>query len=80
MRRIELKVDLYTKVILTMIAISLLIIATERVFQPRVLSANPGIMDINIVRINGYAIRGVRGFLPVHVAGTVDVTGEVECK
>jgi len=66
MKTIELKLDIYTKIILTIIAISLLVIAIEGLFQPRGLSAGGPVSDVNISHVGG---RSVFGSLPVKLDG-----------
>jgi hypothetical protein len=52
----ELKIDLYTKFILTVIAISLLGLFLKPIILPRRAAADQTIQDVNIVKIDGHYI------------------------
>lgn len=55
---IKLKVDIYTKTILTVIAVSLFIIAGNSIFKTQNLRASDNVQDVNIKSVNGTDISG----------------------
>ena len=60
-----MKPDLYTKVVLTIIAVCLLVIASKQVqLIPAAQAASGDIVKVDIVKINGYNINTI-GELPV---------------
>ena len=58
-------VDIYTRVVLTVIAVSLLVIATNMYFRPSNLHALQTVQDVNIKSINGSGLWGSE--LPVNL-------------
>ena len=65
---IKLRIDIYTKIILSVIAVSLLIIAGNTIFKtPQVLGANEyeNVQDVNIKSVNGTDISGYE--IPVNL-------------
>ncbi|MDP3025777.1 MAG: hypothetical protein Q8O10_09635 [candidate division Zixibacteria bacterium] len=77
MKTITLKLDLYPKIILTIIAVALLIIAFKPILPTKVFANPVGIVDVNIASVYGesYAYR-TYGRLPIR--GSVEIDGEVE--
>ncbi len=64
-RQLNLKIDNYTKAVLTIIAISLLIIAGNMILKPQTASASDPVQDVNIKYINGYTVSGTE--IPVNL-------------
>jgi hypothetical protein len=60
-----MKIDLYTKVVLTVIAVALWGIFLAPFFEAREVGASTGIMDVNIKQIDG---RRVKSVLDVNIA------------
>ncbi|MDD3726107.1 MAG: hypothetical protein PHI44_02785 [Candidatus Ratteibacteria bacterium] len=56
MGEIKLKVDGYTKFILTVIAVALLGLLFSRLFTPPIAKAGQEILDVNIAKIDGYSV------------------------
>jgi len=65
-----LKLDLYTKVILTIIAICLLIITFKPLFATPAAHAYGDVTDVNISSIGGWSISGE---LPVKITSPVTI-------
>ena len=55
---IKLKIDIYTKTLLTIIAVSLLIIAGNTIFKAQNVHAYDNVQDVNIKSVNGTDISG----------------------
>lgn len=62
---ITYKIDLYTQVILTIIAITLCAICIGMFFRPAEANAAPSVIDVNLKSINGFNINA--GELPVNI-------------
>ncbi len=60
-----MKIDLYTKVVLTVIAVALWGIFLAPFFETKEVGASNGVMDVNIKQIDG---RRVKGVLDVNIA------------
>jgi len=60
-----MKIDLYTKVVLTVIAVALWGIFLAPFFEAMEVGAETGVMDVNIKQIDG---RRVKGVLDVNIA------------
>lgn len=79
MKTITLKLDSYSKLVLTVIAIALIGVAL-RPFLPSELEANPQVVDVNIAEIGGYSQYGktlqISGDVDANISGTVDVSVE----
>lgn len=54
-----MKVDLYTKVVLTVIAVALWGIFLAPFFETREVGASTGVMDVNIKQIDGRRVKSV---------------------
>lgn len=76
MKTVTLKLDLVSKILLAIIAISLLIIAF-RPLLPMELQASPDVIDVNIAEVYGesYAYK-TYGKLPIR--GSIDIDNEVQ--
>jgi len=61
----KLSLDIYTKIILTVIAVCLLLIVTNMYFTPANLQALQTVQDVNIKSINGSSLWGSE--LPVNL-------------
>jgi hypothetical protein len=57
MKTVVLRLDRYSKVALTVIAIALILIAIKP-FLPTELEASPQVIDVNIARVGGYSTYG----------------------
>ena len=60
-----MKIDLYTKVVLTVIAVALWGIFLAPFFEVKEVGASSGVMDVNIKQIDG---RRVKNVLDVNIA------------
>ncbi|MCC6865828.1 MAG: hypothetical protein IT280_06665 [Ignavibacteria bacterium] len=58
--------DKYSKTVLTVIAICLLLITVNIYFGPKDVNAYDTVQDVNLKAINGYSISG--GYLPVDLS------------
>ena len=68
--------DLYTKIVLTIIAVSLVVLVIQNFFQADSVSAeaksSDEVIDVNIAGVGGYRVTG-EGILDVNVKNDVDV-------
>ena len=68
--------DLYTKIVLTIIAASLVVLVMQNFFQSDSVSAeaksSDEVIDVNIAGVGGYRVTG-EGILDVNVKNDVDV-------
>ena len=69
--------DLYTKIVLTIIAVSLVVLVMQNIFQADSVSAqaklpSDEVIDVNIAGIGGWRVTG-DGVLDVNVNNKVDV-------
>ena len=69
MKEVKLRVDWYTKFILTVIAFALLGLLFKPLFIPQKAEAEKEITDVNIAKINGWAINSpLVSPIPVKIA------------
>jgi hypothetical protein len=65
MKNLKLSLDIYTKTVLTIIAVCLMLIVTNMYFKPSNVHAIQTVQDVNIKSINGSSLWGSE--LPVNL-------------
>ena len=62
-------IDRYTKVVLTVIAVALSLIALNPWLKPEVTTAASSVIDVNIAKVGGYSVTGGNwgDGIPVHI-------------
>ena len=75
-----LKVDCYVKIVLTVIAICLMVIAFRPMFNTPAIATEAGgeVTDVNIVSVAGHPISPLMPVVPIHVTMVGELAQPIE--